>query len=148
MPMTTERLGQLREREKSLAAQIRQLRAACPGTDMGKASARRWAEQVDSLATLHKSVCWLIRGAALQLEVEDPPGVTTIARIRKGENVEFRVAVVQTSAGRRVHIRRWRAVDGSAEWAPTLRAIVLTLGELQVLTAGLMVAEAAVLKGN
>jgi hypothetical protein len=143
MPITAQRLRQLREREKSLEEQIRRLRAACPGSDMSKASARRWAEQVDALTSLRQSLSSLIRGAALQLEPEDPPGVTTIARVRKGEHVEHRVAVVQTPEGPRAHIRRWCVPKDATEWEPASRAIVLTLGELQALSAGLMVAEEA-----
>jgi hypothetical protein len=91
----------------------------------------------------------LIRGAALDLEPDDPAGTKTVARVRKGETVEYRVAVVQTPLdGLRVHIRRWTVPQGASEWAPASRAIVLTMAELRVLTAGLMVAEAAALKGN
>jgi hypothetical protein len=146
MALTAERIEQLRDRVTKIDDQIARLRATSP-RDVSKTSARRWAEQIDSLSSLRNVAMNVIQGAALRLDPEDPPGVTTIARARKGEHVEHRVAVVQTPGGPRVHIRRWTVPEGQTEWAPAARAIVLTLGELQVLTAGLLVAEAAVLKG-
>lgn len=136
MPLTEQRVQQLRKRHEVLQGHVAELRAE-PPQGVSKAKARDWAEHVDGAQRLAAQMKRVLDSATLRL----PAGESTIARISKGERTEIRVGVLELAEGRRIEIRRWHVHSGTNEWKPAVRALVLDLRSLQQLTAGLMLAE-------